>query len=105
MATKLRENIQNNKMVAQLQQQNAAKDVRLCLTNHHGRREALRTRPTSSRSHWCPSRPTWLPTLSLTFSRISCTLICLMHAVTTRVRLPAVSTLGHPFNVVGSGER
>lgn len=31
MATKLRENIQNNKMVAQLQQQNAAKDVRTVL--------------------------------------------------------------------------
>jgi hypothetical protein len=38
MATKLRENIQNKKMVAQLQQQNAAKDVRYaCLNSMVGR--------------------------------------------------------------------
>ncbi len=38
MATKLRENIQNKKMVAQLQQQNAAKDVReMSLTFMEGR--------------------------------------------------------------------
>ncbi len=37
MATKLRENIQNKKMVAQLQQQNAAKDVSDVSFNFIGR--------------------------------------------------------------------
>jgi hypothetical protein len=62
MATKLRENIQNKKMVAQLQQQNAAKDVSDASVTNLCDREASRTRPTSSRSRRCPSRTTLLPT-------------------------------------------
>ena len=104
MATKLRENIQNKKMVAELQKQNAAaaqNKKEVC--SHHKRvaciyrdwktrqssRQMCRRRSRLNRCHRCQNRPEEVHSQILlpNCSKISYTLIYSMLDATTLVKL------------------